>query len=203
MNPKSIEVATRDNLAPIVDYVGRLEADGRLTEAVQSSIHKAMELRREYDVVFYIAGALTGVDEQTKLRYSAVSESIGRYATDGAMMFGYAPHLHGTDPVRHPDVTPEEVRDIDHLFAAVVPDYHLNFLYPVAHGSAIEEAWAEDRGIPAIYLAPTDMQVSRLTRGMRNTIQTVRYDDFDSDGMAQLSEVLGSLHAQQLAVSKL
>ena len=183
----------------IIAYAGRLQRSGRLKDAVRAAVHKAVDIRVNHDVVFYIAGALTGIDEALKLRYVQLSDLIASYQQPGARMFGYAPHLHGTDPVRHPDVTPAEVRDIDFLFSAIVPDYHLNCLYPLAHGNAIEAAWAEAAGIPSIHLVPSGMHVSRLVRGMTNIRETIQYDDFAADGLAAVSGQLDQI--QTLALS--
>lgn len=96
--------------------------------------------------------------------------------------------MHGTDPVAHPHVTPEEVRDIDYLFSALVPDYHINWWHPVAHGNAVEAGWAELMDIPSIYLIPEDVIPSRLIRGMHNIATTITYTDFN-DGLSQLQDL--------------
>lgn len=175
----------------IDEYEKYLRELQRITPAVKASFDKARKIRDEYRVVFYIAGGLTGMPDEVKNRYKAVSEQIN--AQDGMAMFGYAPHLHGTDPVIHPDITPGEVRDIDYLFSAVVPDYLINFWYPVAHGNAIEEAWAELAGIPDIYLVPRDFTLSRLPRGMHNIETTILYDNFQIDGLSQLRAYISNL----------
>jgi hypothetical protein len=182
----------------LIAYDAALENDGRLTPVVDEAIHNALNIVADYDRVFYIAGPLTGMPEAIKDRYGKISEMIGKITA--VKMFGYAPHLHGTDPVAHPDVTPAEVRDIDYMMAAIVPDYHINCLDPVSHGNAIEEGWAEEAGIPVLYLAPRDMRLSRLVLGMRNVIDVVRYGDFDADGLPQVQEFLDGI-AQQAAIS--
>lgn len=159
-------------------YVRKLQASGRLTSAVLQAIARARAVTRMYSTIIYIAGPLTGVSDECKERYCKISKHVERQ--EGC--FGYAPHLHGTDPVEHPDVTPGEVRDIDFLWAVVVADMHINCLHPAGHGNAIEEGWAEMAGIPVVYLAPVDLRLSRLVMGMRNIKQVVRYpaDRFDS-----------------------
>ena len=179
-----------ENYTELNDYITGLSEEGRLTPAVQASAEKAVAVRADHDKVFYLAGPLTGMTEETKLRYNHVSELIATYVRPGAKMFGYAPHLHGTDPVKHPDVTPAEVRDIDYMYAVKVPDYHLNFLHPMSHGNAIEEGWAEEAGIPAVYIVPRGLKLSRLVLGMKNVIETVVYDDFQDDGLTGIRNFL-------------
>ncbi|MEJ0073665.1 MAG: hypothetical protein WDN27_06395 [Candidatus Saccharibacteria bacterium] len=170
-------------------YEQDLERAGRLTPPMQEALQKARDIRIGHNVLFYLAGALTGVEEPVKQRYSAVSELIATKP----QMFGYAPHLHGTDPIKHPDVTPEEVRDIDYLFAAIVPDAHINFWHPTAHGNAIEEGWAEAQGKPSLYVVPEGAALSRLVRGMRNIVDTIVYSDFEEEALPQIDTFLDRL----------
>lgn len=165
-------------LATIEMYAESLERQSRLTPAVQEAVDKAVAIQSRTVAVAYIAGGLTGVDEKTKERYGQVSQSLAGYGKIGErdVFFGYVPHLHGTDPVKHPSVTPQEVRDIDYLWAGVVADYHINFLHPMAHGNAIEEGWGEQVMVPTIYMNPEGNKLSRLTVGMNNVISTVQYE---------------------------
>jgi|GEM_PF-680283 len=181
----------------ITKYAAHLTQHGRITPAVQEALDKAVAVRRDYKVVFYIAGGLTGVDEATKQRYVATSELITTLSTPEQTLFGYAPHVHGTDPVQHPHVTPEEVRDIDYLWAVVVPDAHINFWTPAAHGNAVEAGWAELHAIPSVYLVPKGVVLSRLVRGMHNIAHTITYTNFAQDGHEQLRSYLHKTHAAQ------
>jgi hypothetical protein len=170
---------------PVEEYAAGLEAQGRLTPAVIEAIEKALAVQESTSCITYIAGALTGVSETIKSRYGVVSDMLAEFppVSDEKMhaIFGYVPHLHGTDPVKHPNVTPQEVRDIDFLWSAVVADIHINFLDPTAHGNAIEEAWAESRLIPTIYLNPEGNRLSRLTLGMHNVIENISYSEFQAE----------------------
>jgi hypothetical protein len=173
----------------IEDYETYLRERRRITPIVQEALDKAKKLRSEYGVIFYIAGGLTGMPDDVKVRYKELSRLINSQSN----MFGYAPHLHGTDPVTHPSVSPEEVRDIDYLFAAVVPDYHLNCWYPIAHGNAVEAGWAELAEIPSIHLVPRSITLSRLVRGMHNIAATLTYDEFQADGLSQVRSFISNL----------
>lgn len=167
-------------------YTQELRRLGRLTLIVQEAIDKAARLRSAHHTLIYLAGALTGVDETTKERYAQTSTMIATLPG----MFGYAPHLHGTDPIKHPNVTPQEVRDVDFLYAAVVPDLQVSFTNPIAHGSAIEAAWGEVYGVPLVNMVPQGVTLSRLTRGLDNIVHTIMYTDFPQDGLGQLREYL-------------
>ncbi len=181
----------------IDEYAAALTKKGRITPIVREALDKAREVRAEYDLVFYLAGPLTGVSEEVKLRYKALSELIAARHDTHTKMFGYAPHLYGTDPVKHPAVTAEEVRDVDYLWAVVVPDGHFNSWEPVAHGNAIEEGWAEAHSIPAVYLVPQGMLTSRLVRGMHNIVGTITYADFHADALPQVDVFLGDLEVRR------
>jgi hypothetical protein len=185
-------VAKPEPRPSIQAYAASLVAQQRLTPVVMEAINQAEGARSDYRFVVYIAGALTGVSEAIKMRYVQLSDLI---ATQPGM-YGYIPHLHGTDPIRHSAVTPAEVRDIDYLWATIVADAHVNFLTPLAHGNAIEAAWAEQQGIPAVYLAPVNATISRLVRGLRNVAGVVMYADFETDGLSQLQGLLSAVQAR-------
>ncbi len=187
---------------PVSTYATQLGQAGRLTPTVQDMVAKAIEAQQNHEFIFYIAGPLTGMSEATKDRYVKTSELVASYIKPDARMFGYAPHLHGTDPVKHPDVSPQEVRDIDYLFARVIADAHINFLDPVAHGNAIEEAWAEEAGIPAFYVALRSTTLSRLVRGMNNMVDTFLYDSFETDGLPQIQAFLNELEQHLITAPK-
>jgi hypothetical protein len=177
------------NRLSLGDYTTELQELGRLTPVVQEALGKVAVAQETYDTIFYLAGALTGVPEETKENYAKLSDHIA--GRDG--MFGYAPHLHGTDPVKHPSVTAGEVRDIDYAWAVVAADYHINSLAPVAAGPGIEEGWAEAAGIPTVYLAPEDFRASRIVLGMHNVVGEIRYNDFEQDALPQLDQFLDTL----------
>lgn len=198
MNADLVVVGSYTDYSPnrlsIDEYEAQLKRKGRITPIVEEALAKARQERSRNDVVIYVAGGLTGVEEAMKQRYVQLSELIaGRSAAGSVRMFGYVPHMHGTDPRQHPDVTPAEVRDIDHLWSAIVPDLHMSFMFPIAHGNAIEAAWAEERGVPVVYIVPSGMTTSRLVRGMWNALGTITYDDFQDDGLRFAGEFLDIL----------
>ena len=171
-------------------YTRDLRHEDRIVPVTLEAIEKARTIRKRNKLLFYIAGPLTGMTEDAKQRYSDVSELIASHSTPKRPMFGYAPHLHGTDPVAHPDVPSKAVRDIDFVFATLVPDAHINLLDPVAHGNAIEEGWAEMAKIPSLYVVHQDVRLSRLVRGMHNIMDTIVYKDFNQDALPQINAFL-------------
>src|SRR3989304_2270237 len=180
-------------LTPMDSYEKSLRLQGRLTPSVQESLGKAREWQEKSLAVVYIAGGLTGVDEQTKLRYGEVSSLLDSYGTlvdskgsERQLLKGYVPHLHGTDPVKHPNVTSDEVRDIDHLWAVVVASVHVNFLHPMAHGNAIEEGWGEGHLITSSTQNLEGNKLSRLVLGMNNIAHENNYREFNVEDIEGL-----------------
>jgi hypothetical protein len=159
----------------IDEYAAELKRRGRITEVTKEAIAKARTVTCEYKNILYVAGPLTGMSEEVKERYGRISDVVARVPG----WFGYVPHLHGTDPIAHPDVSADEVRDVDFLWSTVVATAQVNCLFPVAHGNGIEEGWAELAEIPTLYLVPASFMPSRLVRGMWNVGRTVSYDNFD------------------------
>ena len=174
------------------EYESYLRAMQELTPAVQESIAFAKKIKEKYPTVFYVAGPLTGVGENEKNRYSLVS-TLGKQCNG---FFGYAPHLYGTDPVKHPRVTPSEVHNIDFLWSVVMADFHINFGAPIAHGNAIELAWGEMYGIPTALCLPEDMLASRLLLGMRNIAILICYSS-ECHMEKQLQELFEALQGAQ------
>lgn len=130
--------------------------------------------------VAYVSGALTGVDEPTKERYVKTKEIVER--RNG---FAYVPHINGTDPVKHPDVTPGDVRDIDEFWSVSVPDFQITWVEPSAIGSGIEAGWGEQtwagtgRRVPIIALHPAAKNVTRIMRGLKNYAKEIPYESLN------------------------
>jgi len=178
----------------------QLRESGDLSAAVDEAFERASRIftdgvrgsypPRNYIGRAYIAGALTGMPDEIKKRYEETSRICFEYD-----IFGYAPHLFGTDPVKHPNVPPHEVRAIDFLWGVVVPCFHINWLDPLA-ANLIEEGWAEICDVPAIYLLPEEKyeNLSRLIKGMKNVKKVITYSSYE-DGLKQISEYLKQIKA--------
>lgn len=161
---------TKGSRPTFTEYRHWLERRGRMTPAVEEAISFATIVAAKKEPICYVAGALTEATDEDKHRYVKTSRLCKHFG-----IFGYAPHVYGTDPKKHSNVTPDEVRDIDFLWAVVLACFQINFLSPIAHGNAIEEGWAEYAHIPTIYCTPETMRISRLTRGMLNTDSVISY----------------------------
>ncbi len=165
----------------LAGYLNWLIGTNRYTAAVRGALQRA---QNTVTPTIYIAGALTEASEAEKERYTITSELCAGYD-----LFGYAPHLYGTDPVKHPHVTDDEVRDVDYLWAVVMPEFHINFLDPMARGNNIEEGWAEGFHIPTVYCVPKNLKLSRLSKGMLNIATWITYIDH-GDLYQQLEDLL-------------
>jgi len=153
------------------------ERDGIMTAAVKAAFDRAYQVISEYDgQVIYIAGALTDQPEEVKARYTDLSDILISYG-----IFGYAPARYGTDPVKNPNVSPDEVHAVDYIWAACVARMHFNFLVPTAIGPGIEfgqaHPWAPNQYAdkPTVLLLPEEYHLSRLPGGMPNLLQIIRY----------------------------
>lgn len=148
--------------------------------------------------VAYVSGALTGVSEELKERYVKTKETVERH--EG---FAYVPHIHGTDPVKHPDVTPRDVRDIDEFWSVSVPDFQITWVEPPALGSGIEAGWGEkSREVPIVALCPADKRASRLMRGLRNYCKEIPYETLD-DAYSKLDRLVQGLQDWVIEASSL
>lgn len=179
----------------INEYVNSREEKGRRTAIFDESVEKARSVVAANQLIFYIAGGLTGMSEEVKARYGMVSDAFANYRHDELRTFAYAPHLHGTDPVVHPNVSPKEVRDIDQLWSTIVPHAQINFLKPAALGNGVEAGWAEIYGVPTLHLVDKEhdkdfdeRRVSRLLRGMEGILGHIIYDDFAAEAIPQLQQ---------------
>jgi hypothetical protein len=130
----------------------------------------------------YVAGALTGLDEETakalKGRYEAVAglcESLGLQA--------YVPHLRA-DPIMHPKLTPREVYllDTENLMSA---ELVIVFADVPSHGVGIEVEYAAREGSEIILLYPRGVPVSRMLLGHPSVVAQITYTDWEQ-ALAQL-----------------
>ncbi len=113
----------------------------------------------------YVSGALTGLSKDSNMKefYEKVAEIV-----DSVLGFGtaYVPHKH-TDPVKDPDVTPEEVYRVD---KERVCESNLVIAYVgiPSLGVGAELEMANSQNIPILLLCRKGEKVSRLPRGMES-----------------------------------
>lgn len=132
----------------------------------------------------YVSGALTNVRTPKKIK--RFYEDIGKICTE--VGFGvYLPHQE-SDPVRNPDLTPEEVFYIDKK-EVLSCDLLIAYVGYPAIGVGMELAYAEIEGIPIILLSEKDRSISRFPRGIPSLIGEIRFTDY-SDGLQTLREYL-------------
>ena len=138
----------------------------------------------------YVSGALSdlpaAVREQYLEFYVAIGELLERHG-----LIPYVPHLH-TDPVKHKDVTPEQVDEIDRvavtssILVVAVADYPTS-------GGGIEVEMSYHANKPVVLLCQRDRlaarRISRMIRGNPGVVEEIVYTD-QPDALARLDEYL-------------
>ncbi|MFA7286729.1 MAG: XRE family transcriptional regulator [Patescibacteria group bacterium] len=150
----------------------------------------------------YVSGALSDVSDSIRQEYLGFYESIGQLM-ESLGLVAYVPHKN-TDPVRHRDVTPQQVDMIDRtavtmatLVVAVVDNPSL--------GVGIEVEMAFHAHKPVVLICHQDRirerRISRLVRGNPAVVHEIIYSTID-DALMQLETFVRS-HLQQQAESVL
>lgn len=135
-------------------------------------------------ITAYVSGALTGGDEITLLKhfYERIAETCKSVGIEA-----YVPHL-VSDPIGNPNMTPEEVYDLDRR---QVLDSNLLVAYvgypSLGVGQEIEIA--RENNIPVVMLMENDRRISRMARGNPAVVAEIHFADHD-DGLHQLSHWL-------------
>lgn len=108
----------------------------------------------------YISGALTGVEDQSLKTFY---EHLAKVAEDLGMK-SYVAHIHGTDPIKNPDVSPEDVyqKDIDAVLEA---DIFVAYVGAKSIGTGMEVMLAKLHQRLMILLYEKGAIVTRLVRG--------------------------------------
>lgn len=140
---------------------------------VKETLFLAQKIMASRKPIVYIGGGLTGQDDDIKIKYEKTGKMIDQMGG-----FGYVPHVYGTDPVKHPDVSPEDVRNIDFLWSVLLPSADIFWCDNPSFGVGIEMAWAEIYDIPSIKIHNKNITVSRMPRGLYHS-QILAYNDID------------------------
>ena len=145
----------------------------------------------------YISGALSDVPDAIRLQYLAFYEAIG-HAVESIGLTPYLPHQN-TDPVRHKDVTPQQVDIIDRtavtsamLVVAVADNPSL--------GVGIEVEMAYHAAKPVVLLCHreriAERRISRLIRGNPGVVHEIIYVN-RSDALIELEAFIRSFLKRQ------
>ncbi|ACK65309.1 transcriptional regulator, XRE family [Rippkaea orientalis PCC 8801] len=136
------------------------------------------------EVKIYVSGALTGIENAETIK--AFYEAIGSLCNELGFQ-SYVPHLN-TDPITHPNVTPEQVYETDKHQVSQA-DLVIAYLGFPSFGVGMELAFAVMQNIPVILLYENTKIVSRFPRGIPTKIAEIQFKDYD-DAIIQLREIL-------------
>jgi len=133
-------------------------------------------------VQVYVSGALTGVSDLAELKcfYEAIAEACREQG-----LKPYVPHLH-TEPGT--DHSPQQVFWTDKT-TVLESGLVLAYMGHPSFGVGMEVAYAEEYGIPVIFLYREGTVVSRMPRGIPSLFREIIYVSQD-DALAQLHDAL-------------
>jgi len=109
----------------------------------------------------FFAGPLTNLTnpEQSKAWYKKLAEVAQKNGFDYFWAF-----LNGTDPVQNPNVTPQEVYNVD-TYQLAHSDLMVAYMGEPSTGTGIEIEFAHTHHIPVYLLYEQGAHVSRMLRG--------------------------------------
>lgn len=174
-----------------------LDERGRLTPLLADRLAHARAVYAEYNVVIYMAGALTEAAPEEQQRYDILGDLVNGYRLPGARMFGYVPHRY-TGPKTNTSATPQEVHDTDLLWSGLVARMQVHCLRPLAHGNGAEAGWASMYGVHALYCSPANKGISRLMLGGFNRPEVLTYFDFVEDCVPRIGYLLDCMQSELL-----
>lgn len=131
----------------------------------------------------YISGALTHADENKKLVYEKISKICRTVCLNI-----YVPHLNGTDPIKHPAITPQEVWQKDHQEVASA-DLIIAYVGLPSLGVGAELEIARITNSDIILWWHKNEKVSRMALGNPAIIAQIEADD-ENDLYEKLNTVL-------------
>ena len=132
----------------------------------------------------YISGGLTNISdpEKTKKFYEDIDDLCKNLGFKP-----YTPHLH-SDPVAHPNITPEEVYDMDYEQVAKA-DIIIAYIGEPSLGVGIELEIAKTLNKTIIVHYKDDQRITRMARGFPGTKAQIVYRDLE-DGLDKIRETL-------------
>lgn len=136
----------------------------------------------------FFAGPLTNLKDPdaTKAFYEhmdAVAKKLGHTT--------FWAYKSGTDPVKNPGVSPEDVykRDIQALEKS---DIMVSYMGEPSTGTGIEIEHAEEKKIPVVLVYEKGTHVSRMTRGNPAVVKEIVYES-ETDALTQLEAYLATV----------
>lgn len=136
----------------------------------------------------FFAGPLTNLKNPDAIktfyeRMDAVAKKLGHTT--------FWAYKSGTDPIKNPDVLPEDVykRDIQALEKS---DIMISYISEPSTGTGIEMEHAEEKKIPVVLVYQKGTRVSRMTRGNPAVVKQIVYKD-ESDALTQLEAYLATV----------
>lgn len=139
----------------------------------------------------YISGALTGIENLVEIK--TFYEAIGALCQQIGLQ-AYVPHLN-TDPINHPDVTPQQVFELD-KYQVSQSDLVVAYIGFASLGVGMELAYADTNSIPIVLLYEEGKHISRFPRGIPSVISEIQFTNYEN-ALMQLKVVLEQWRVQQ------
>lgn len=133
----------------------------------------------------FFGGPLTELThkEKTKLFY----QKLATVAVNNGMT-GYWAFLHGTDPVKNPDVTPPVIYKTD-LAELAKSDLMIAYIGEPTTGTGQEIEYAREHNIPVYLMYEKGKLISRMALGSPNIKGTIEFTT-QEDALSQLDTLL-------------
>lgn len=133
----------------------------------------------------FFAGPLTELTHATKTK--AFYKQMARVAESNGYTQYWA-FLHGTDPIKNPDVIPSTIYQTD-LTELGKSDLMIAYIGTPSTGTGQEIEYAREHNIPVYLLFEKGKQISRMTMGSPNVKGTIEFTD-EADALKQLDQLL-------------
>ncbi len=137
----------------------------------------------------YIGGALTHADEKQKILYKKISKLCENMGIEA-----YVPHVWGTDPVKHPDVSPEDVWHINKRQVSSA-NIMIAFVGKPSLGVGAELEIARINNVKIIIWWFEGEKVSRMTLGNPGVIKKIEAED-EKDLFNRLEQTLEKIYGK-------
>jgi cytosine/adenosine deaminase-related metal-dependent hydrolase/nucleoside 2-deoxyribosyltransferase len=134
----------------------------------------------------YIAGSLTRLSDPAKKDfYNQLAETAKNFGFDP-----YVPH-HRSDPQKNPDLTPEDVLEMN-MDLLTDADILIAYVGEPSLGTGMELMFAWQRELPIILLYEKEARVSRMARAVVPSVHQIAFEAVP-DALARLGEILSKI----------